>query len=49
MPTQRSFKARVGILHEKLTRAEQAADLKAYWRERLAALKVLLETDGDHR
>ncbi|MFI6237472.1 hypothetical protein ACIBD9_28245 [Micromonospora sp. NPDC050784] len=49
MPTQRSFKARVSILHEKLTGAEQAADLKAYWRERLAALKVLLETDGDHR
>jgi len=42
-------KARVDVLHEKLTGAEQAAELKAYWRDRLAALKVLLETDGDHR
>lgn len=42
-------KARVNVLHEKLTGAEQAAELKAYWRDRLAALKVLFETDGDHR
>ncbi|WP_433319075.1 hypothetical protein ACQP0U_13475 [Micromonospora sp. CA-269861] len=42
-------KARVSIVHEKLTGAEQATELKAYWRERLAALKVLLETDGDDR
>ncbi|WP_330441048.1 hypothetical protein OHB44_15060 [Micromonospora sp. NBC_00821] len=42
-------KARVSVLHEKLTGAEQAAELKAYWRDRLAVLKVLLETDGDHR
>ncbi|MET8357296.1 hypothetical protein [Micromonospora sp. NPDC005171] len=42
-------KARVSILHEKLAGAAQAAELKAYWRDRLAALKVLLETDGDHR
>ncbi|MEV5208742.1 hypothetical protein AB0K35_14820 [Micromonospora sp. NPDC053740] len=42
-------KARVNVLHEKLTGAEQAAELKAYWRDRLTALKVLLETDGDHR
>ncbi|MET7950921.1 DUF4287 domain-containing protein [Micromonospora sp. NPDC005324] len=42
-------KARVNVLHEKLTAAEQAAELKAYWRDRLAALKALLETDGDHR
>ncbi|MFG2049998.1 hypothetical protein ACGFIW_21530 [Micromonospora sp. NPDC048935] len=42
-------KARVSILHEKLTGAEQAAELKAYWRERLAALKALLEANGDHR
>ncbi|MDG4781084.1 hypothetical protein O7614_15660 [Micromonospora sp. WMMD961] len=42
-------KARVSIVHEKLTGAEQAAELKAYWRERLAALKVLLETNGDQR
>ncbi|MEU7799271.1 hypothetical protein AB0B10_08385 [Micromonospora arborensis] len=42
-------KARVNVLHEKLTGAEQAAELKAYWRERLAALKTLLESNGDHR
>ncbi|WP_430501573.1 hypothetical protein ACQRWP_08405 [Micromonospora trifolii] len=42
-------KARVNVLHEKLTAAEQAAELKVYWRDRLAALKALLETDGDHR
>ncbi|MET8045604.1 hypothetical protein ABZU25_32640 [Micromonospora sp. NPDC005215] len=42
-------KARVSIQHEKLTAAEQAAELKAYWRERLAALKALLESNGDHR
>ncbi|MFF4879818.1 MULTISPECIES: hypothetical protein [unclassified Micromonospora] len=42
-------KARVSVSHEKLTGAEQAAELKVYWRERLAALKVLLESDGDHR
>ncbi|WP_328654714.1 hypothetical protein OG598_13320 [Micromonospora sp. NBC_00330] len=42
-------KARVNVLHEKLTGAEQAAELKAYWRDRLAALKALLETDGDQR
>ncbi|WP_406084580.1 hypothetical protein OHA01_09315 [Micromonospora zamorensis] len=42
-------KARVSVLHEKLTGAEQAADLKAYWRERLTALKALLESNGDNR
>ncbi|CCH18215.1 hypothetical protein [Micromonospora lupini] len=42
-------KARVGILHEKLVGAEQAAELTAYWRERLAVSKALLESDGDHR
>ncbi|MGC4879941.1 hypothetical protein ACLQ26_27195 [Micromonospora sp. DT43] len=42
-------KARVSILHEKLVGAEQAVELKAYWRDRLAALKALLESDGDHR
>ncbi|MEU4337800.1 hypothetical protein AB0F59_24625 [Micromonospora lupini] len=42
-------KARVSILREKLVGAEQAAGLKAYWRERLAVLKALLESDGDHR
>jgi hypothetical protein len=36
-------KSRVSVQHEKLTGAEQAAELKAYWRDRLAALKQLLE------
>ncbi|WP_433120702.1 hypothetical protein [Micromonospora sp. CA-246542] len=40
-------KTRINVLHEKLTGAEQAAELKAYWRERLTALKVLLESNGD--
>ncbi|MET8233887.1 hypothetical protein ABZS77_24760 [Micromonospora sp. NPDC005298] len=42
-------KTRVSVLHEKLTGAEQAAELTAYWRERLTALKVLLESNGDLR
>ncbi|MCW3842050.1 hypothetical protein ONA70_18275 [Micromonospora yasonensis] len=36
-------KARVAVLHEKLTDAAAADRLKAYWRDRLAALKQLLE------
>ncbi|RKN49816.1 hypothetical protein D7193_31955 [Micromonospora costi] len=40
-------RSRVAVQHEKLTGAEQAAELKAYWRDRLAALKQLLEADGD--
>ncbi|MEU1688457.1 hypothetical protein [Micromonospora sp. NPDC005707] len=36
-------KARVAVQHEKLTGAEEAGRLKAYWRDRLAALKQLLE------
>ncbi|MEU4643658.1 hypothetical protein [Micromonospora sp. NPDC023814] len=39
-------KSRVSVQHEKLTGAEQAAELKAYWRDRLAALKHLLEGAG---
>ncbi|MEU7843707.1 hypothetical protein AB0B39_22430 [Micromonospora sp. NPDC049114] len=42
-------KTRVTVLHEKLIGAEQAAEFKAYWRERLTALKVLLESNGDTR
>ncbi|MDO3704994.1 hypothetical protein Q3W71_25330 [Micromonospora sp. C28SCA-DRY-2] len=42
-------KSRVAVQHEKVADAEQAARLKAYWRERLAALKQLLEADGDPR
>lgn len=37
-------KAHVGLQHERLPDADAAAQLKAYWRERLAALKQLLET-----
>lgn len=36
-------KSQVGIAHEKLADAAAAAEMKAYWRERLAALKQLLE------
>ncbi|MCP3820611.1 DUF4287 domain-containing protein [Streptomyces sp. A3M-1-3] len=36
-------KAVVGVAHERLTDADAAARMKAYWRERLAALKELLE------
>jgi hypothetical protein len=36
-------KSRVSVQHERLSGAEQAAELKAYWRDRLAALKRLLE------
>ncbi|MER5335773.1 hypothetical protein [Micromonospora sp. NPDC002717] len=39
-------KSRVSVQHEKLTGAQQAAELKAYWRDRLAALKHLLEGAG---
>jgi len=42
-------RSRVAVQHEKVTDAEQAAQLKAYWRDRLAALKRLLEADGDDR
>ncbi|MEH0985801.1 DUF4287 domain-containing protein [Micromonospora sp. CPCC 205556] len=37
-------KAQVAVVHEKLADAEEAARLKGYWRERLAALKQLLES-----
>lgn len=36
-------KSRVSVQHERLSGAAQAAELKAYWRDRLAALKHLLE------
>ncbi|GGR97802.1 hypothetical protein GCM10010169_47940 [Micromonospora fulviviridis] len=36
-------KARVAVQHEKLADAAEADRLKAYWRDRLAALKQLLE------
>src|SRR6266545_4243770 len=36
-------KAQVAVLHERLPDAAAAAEMKAYWRERLTALKGLLE------
>jgi hypothetical protein len=33
----------VSVEHERLPSAQAAAEQKAYWRERLAALKALLE------
>ncbi|MEW2384600.1 hypothetical protein AB0873_21275 [Micromonospora sp. NPDC047707] len=42
-------KSRLSVLHEKVDSAGRAAKLKAYWRERLDALKRLLETEGDRR
>ncbi|MFI7575996.1 hypothetical protein [Micromonospora sp. NPDC049497] len=39
-------KSRVSVQHEKLAGPEQAAELKAYWRDRLAALKQLLEGEA---
>ncbi|WP_446215030.1 hypothetical protein [Micromonospora sp. IBHARD004] len=37
-------KARVAVLHEKLTDADEAERFRAYWRERLAVLKEFLES-----
>ena len=37
-------KAQVALLHEKLDGVEAVAEMKAYWRERLTALKQLLES-----
>lgn len=37
-------KARVAVLHEKLADAEESARYTAYWRDRLGALKQLLES-----
>jgi hypothetical protein len=37
-------RAQVALLHEKVPDAETATELKALWRDRLAALKNLLET-----
>ncbi|MBM0238230.1 hypothetical protein JNW88_15675 [Micromonospora sp. ATA32] len=38
-------KAQVAVLHEKLADADEAARCKAYWRERLAVLKQVLESE----
>ena len=37
-------KAQVALAHERVPDAEVAAELKAYWRERLGVLKALLES-----
>ncbi|MGH3737140.1 MAG: hypothetical protein ACRDT6_16220 [Micromonosporaceae bacterium] len=37
-------KTEVSVLHEKLADGEAVAELKTYWRERLTALKQLLES-----
>jgi hypothetical protein len=39
-------KSTVALEHERLGDAEQAAEMKAWWRERLSALKSQLE-EGD--
>jgi hypothetical protein len=36
-------RAQVAVAHEKLTDARRAAEMKAYWRERLTVLRQLLE------
>ena len=36
-------KSQVAVSHERVPDAEVAEELKAYWRERLGALKALLE------
>lgn len=36
-------KAQVALVHERLEDAEAAEEFKAYWRDRLAALKTFLE------
>ncbi|MEV0005422.1 hypothetical protein AB0H28_24480 [Micromonospora sp. NPDC050980] len=38
-------KTRVAVQHEKLTDADEADRLKAYWRDRLGALKAMLERE----
>jgi uncharacterized protein YndB with AHSA1/START domain len=36
-------KSQVSVQHQRLVDAKSAAEMKAFWRERLAALKTLLE------
>ena len=40
-------KSTVAIEHARLPDADTAAEMKAWWRDRVAALKVLLEAGGD--
>jgi len=37
----------VALQHERLADAEEAERMKAYWRDRVAALKELLEASDD--
>lgn len=39
-------KSRIGIVHERLPDSDTADEMKAWWRERVAALKPLLEGGG---
>jgi hypothetical protein len=39
-------RSQVAVEHDHLPTARDAAERRAYWRERLAALKTFLETDG---
>lgn len=39
-------KSRIAVEHERLPDAEATAEWKAFWRERLSALKALLEADA---
>lgn len=39
-------KSQVAIAHERLPDADTAEEMKAWWRERVAALKTVLEGDG---
>ncbi len=39
-------KSRIAIGHERLPDADTAAEMKAWWRERVAALAALLEKGG---
>jgi len=38
-------KSQVSVQHQRLRDAKSAAEMKSFWRERLAALKALLEAD----
>lgn len=40
------IRSRVALEHARLPDADTADEMKAWWRERIAALKVMLETDA---
>lgn len=39
-------KSQIALEHERLPDADTAEEMKAWWRERVAALKTMLEADG---